>query len=68
MKGVFGNSRLAGKTCGPEKKKIHTHTHIYMYIYTYIYAYIHMREKARERVCQKAFHVSACMYFFAGHM
>lgn len=43
MKGVFGNSRLAGKTCGPEKKEkiyIHTPIHVYRHIYMHIYIYI----------------------------
>lgn len=67
-KRVFGNSRLAGKTCGPEKnKKIYIHIHIYTYIHTHMYAFIHIHVRERESLPTSLMWVCVCI-FLAGCM
>lgn len=67
-KRVFGNSRLAGKTCGPEKnKKIYIHIHIYTFIHTHMYAFIHIHVRERESLPTSLMWVCVCI-FLAGCM
>lgn len=70
MKGFFGNSRLAGKTCGPEKKKRYIYTPLYMYIDTYICIYTYTYERESEGESLPTSLPCECMhiFFLAGHM